>query len=1175
MTTAELLKEYLQDFFVLHQPEKLLSLLTEDIHSYGFAGDHVVENLEQVRGVLLSGAYDRFMVYQLAFKEETEFPPDTAFISYTLSHEGVTVKCRLTATSRMTPAGRRLCLLHGSVVNPFQTPTMFADVRRERLERRSEGLLKSALPGGVMGGYIAPGFPFYCINENMLKYLGYSSEEEFVQDNNGLIENCMHPDDRARVNREVEQQLAAGGEYQIEYRMRKMDNSYIWVHDVGQMIRAENGRDAILSVCYDVSKQVQAQKQLADVIHNVPGGVCMYRWDGAQLTPVIVSEQAAHLFGITAGDAVAQMGRLRDSRVHPQDLAALQATIHRGLNDPGKEYSHTYRIWNAEKNAYRWVCSTGICLPQGDGTGVLYINYTDVSAAKELEQRLQKEEEMLQSACDFAHVWTWVYEISRDRIHCFRQLREDFGLPEYLEDYPNAWLARDFVQPQSAALYREKVLAIKNGSNAEEFETQIYDKDHAAHWVRTRLNRLTNDPDVAICTSQLIDNEKHMAARIELEEKQQASGGSNLRAHFIINATQGKLLERSFHTATYPELERLSTLEEQTAHTLPYIITEQKRAEFLQLRSPAWLLAQYEQGQTEASMDYRCLFPDGSIRWVRSVIHLLRDPRNGDVLDYEYVYDIHQQHISEEMTRAVVASGFELCASLMVDRDQVTILHPGDNFGATTLEITRYSPFNRAYADAKVIEEDRAAYLQASSLENISQQMQTADQFEFVHRTREDGVLHYKKDLCYAYSADHSLCLLVRSDVTNIVVQQQAKQVELQRALAEAEAATLAKSEFLSRMSHEIRTPMNAIMGMTAIAKDNRADAFQVGDCLDKIDLSSRFLLTLINDILEMSRIESGRTELKHAAFRFDDLIEGIRTVVEPLAQKGCLHYEFWNNAQTDPRYLGDATRIQQVLVNLISNAIKFTRAGGTVRFSVNIDSESAQRTNFRFVVADTGIGMGEAFMEKMFHPFTQEDSGNTSKYDGSGLGLAIAKSLVEMMGGKISAESRLGVGSTFTVELPLGRVCGAGQGAPDAMPQPAADFSVLRGCRVLMAEDHPLNVMVATKLLERKGVIVTVAPDGQSVVEQFKAAAPGHYAAVLMDIRMPVMDGLDAARAIRALDRPDAKTTPIIAMTANALEEDRQSSRAAGMSAHLAKPFEPAQLYAVLAEEIRKAATK
>lgn len=1020
MTALELIKQYLTLFFVDHKPEKILDILTEDIHSFGLAEERSVKNIGEARELLKMQVYRQFLDYKLCILEETEISAEAAYLVYTLAHENVTVKYRLTGAARNTKDGLKLYLLDSSYVDSRHKLSMFSDIAREEIQK---DVLKNSMPGGIMGAYLEKDFPFYCINDAMLSYLGYESESEFCESIGGLVSNCIHPEDRERVYEIIADKTSKGEGYSVEYRLCKKNKTYIWIHESGRKISAEDGRYALVSACYDITERVEIQKQLSDIVQNVPGGVCMYRCDGKTMTPIIISERAEKLLGKDIG---LSSGKIMEfENVYPDDVEKLRELVRNNIENPGVTYSQTYRALDKKSGSYFWVQTTGVAKRQEDGTSIIYAAFADVDSEKQIETRLRQEEEILESACKFANIWTWVYNIRESSVHCSEQLRKDFGVPEYLDNYPDSWLSMEFIKPEFSDLYREKIMAVKNGSQYEEFDARIYNLKGELHWYRISMNKFEDNDSLVICTSRIVDNEKFLEARIEVEQKQQSEGGANLLAHFVTNITKNMLVDYTYRFQETPELLKWDSLDAQLELTKKYIVNSQKRKEFLEIHNPDFLQNNFAKGISNHFIEYRRQFPDGKIIWVRTVIHLVQDPKTGDILNYEYIYDIHRQKISEELMSAVVSFGYELCASLMVDSNQVTILRSEAIFGKKGLEVVNYTEANRAYAEKFIIEEDRQMYLDACSPENISEQLKTKDFFEIIHRTFENGVIHYKKDQCYGYSEHHTTCLLVRSDITGIVTEERKKQENLKRALEAAEAATLAKSEFLSRMSHEIRTPMNAIMGMTAIAKDSSSDFSQVVECLDKIDMSSRFLLTLINDILEMSRIESGRTEIKHTEFSFDFLIQSIRTVVEPLALKSGVRLEYINNAKTDSHYVGDSMRIQQVLVNIITNAIKFTKNGGRVRFSVNIESETDELASFCFVIADTGIGMSEDFMKRMFKPFTQEDGSNTSQFGGSGLGLAISKSLTEAMNGTISVDSIKGIGSTFRVHLPLDKMHG------------------------------------------------------------------------------------------------------------------------------------------------------
>jgi two-component system sensor histidine kinase/response regulator len=518
---------------------------------------------------------------------------------------------------------------------------------------------------------------------------------------------------------------------------------------------------------------------------------------------------------------------------------------------------------------------------------------------------------------------------------------------------------------------------------------------------------------------------------------------------------------------------------------------------------------------------------------------------------------------------------------------------------------------------------------------------------------------------------------------------------QLKSALKAANQASTAKSNFLSRMSHEIRTPLNAIIGMDTIAAQSIGNTEKVADCISKIGLSARYLLSLINDILDMSRIESGKMLLKNDYFRFDEFIASINDIIYPQATSKGLDYECTVSYEVDDAYIGDEMKLQQIILNVLGNAVKFTTRG-KVSLEVSLLSREAKRSMLRFVLNDTGCGICAEDQERIFEAFEQADTSTTAVFGGTGLGLAITKSLVGLMGGTIRVRSIVDIGSEFTIDIPLttdgstvvrprpqinlrnmhtlivdddlliceqtdailrdigmigewvttgqeavnrvqikseganfydfilidwkmpdmdglettqrirrivgpevtiiiisaydwqaieseARAAGANMliskpllrttlisafekalGKDEEMPgtEQIYDFS---GCRVLVAEDNKLNAEIAKVLLESRNFVVEDAGNGIKALEKFVQNPVGYYDAILMDVRMPMLDGLQATVNIRNWGRPDAKTIPIIAMTANAFDEDVEKSRAAGMNAHLSKPIDPPLLFSTL----------
>ena len=386
-------------------------------------------------------------------------------------------------------------------------------------------------------------------------------------------------------------------------------------------------------------------------------------------------------------------------------------------------------------------------------------------------------------------------------------------------------------------------------------------------------------------------------------------------------------------------------------------------------------------------------------------------------------------------------------------------------------------------------------------------------------------------------------------------------QQQLEKSNAEALRANRAKTVFLSHMSHDFRTPVNGILGMAERIRRKKDEPETVDDCLDKIKGAAGHLLELMDDVLDMSRLEVGEVRLTRSPFDLNEELRRVRSIAEESAKVKGIALEFRMDGAVHTRLLGSPMHLRRILLNLVSNAVKYNRPGGRVDVSVREVGGDDRRVALRFVVRDTGIGMSEEFVQKsLFHPFTQEHDNARTEYQGTGLGMAIVSDLVKFMGGVIGVESRLGEGTTFTVQLEFDL-----NPAEPPSPEDAQPLTDISGMRVLVAEDNDLNLEIARCMLQDAGVKTAEARNGREAVEKFAASEEGAFDAILMDVMMPVMDGMQAARAIRALPRQDAADVPIIAMTANAFAEDQSRARDCGMTKYLTKPVDPAKLRAAL----------
>ena len=736
---------------------------------------------------------------------------------------------------------------------------------------------------------------------------------------------------------------------------------------------------------------------------------------------------------------------------------------------------------------------------------------------------------------------------------------------------------------------------------------------------------------------------------------------------------------------------------------------EAEKERFLEIFDREKLISGYLKGRSSVSQVLYSRRRSGRRCFVNYTASLTRHPMTGDVVAFITEQECNSEKVKEMLLNRILARQFDAVAYLAEGRYGVVIGDTRSIERGNIFPITRSGDYDQ-YLESQVIprlvgdEAQREAMAQSLRLETVERRLEQHSPYVAGITCEVDGEVFHKRFDFYAVDSEARFYILLASDTTAIQEEQMARNRQLADALEEAQQANVAKTAFLSRMSHEIRTPMNAIIGLDAIALREPDLSATTRNHLEKIGESARYLLSLINDILDMSRIESGKVTLKNEEFSFRGLLEQINAIVYSQSRERGLQYDCVVHGKVDERYIGDAMKLKQVLINILGNAVKFTPPPGRVSLSVERAVQSENNTTLRFTVKDTGIGMDKAFLPKLFDPFSQEDGTNTSSYGGSGLGLAIARNIIGMMNGDIQVESEKGVGSAFTVNVmvknadpvglyqqdydvrpnelkvlvidddpvacrhagivleEIGIACDTCLNGPEAldmirlrharrdaynvilvdmrmpgqdgiqvtrairqligdesaiiiltayswadveadaisagvdafMSKPLFGSSVLyefqqalqrkkllrpedeepvdlTGRRVLLAEDVLINAEIMKQLLSMHGMEVEHAENGRLAVDMFDASPVNHFDAVLMDVRMPEMDGLQATEAIRALKRPDSKRVPIIAMTANAFDEDVQRSLQAGMDAHLSKPVEPERLFDTLRALIRE----
>ena len=732
---------------------------------------------------------------------------------------------------------------------------------------------------------------------------------------------------------------------------------------------------------------------------------------------------------------------------------------------------------------------------------------------------------------------------------------------------------------------------------------------------------------------------------------------------------------------------------------------ESDRKKYMETFDLENLRRKYYLGEGPASLVIFSRRQSGRQCFIKYSASMRKDPVTGDVIVLGVETEYNSGKVTEVLNSKVLAKQYDMVSYIVGGSYGVVI---GDR-----KNIKRGNIFpkqnNGSYMDyilgqvvpAAAPVHDKEELLKALAADTVEKKLAESEPYTVDVTCEIEGETYNKRFAFYSVDPETKFYILLKSDVTDLIREQREQNEALALALEEAKQANIAKTAFLSNMSHEIRTPMNAIIGLDNIALKEKNLSPETRDQLEKINGSAKHLLELINDILDMSRIESGRMVLKQEEFSFSAMIEQINTMISGQCRDKGLDFDCRLTGRFAEYYIGDDMKLKQVIINILGNSVKFTPKGGKVTFTVENAASFGDKCTLRFVMKDSGIGMDEEYLPKLFEPFSQEDGATTNKYGGTGLGMAITKNIVEMMNGNISVKSKKGEGTEFIVNVTLkasdrsddsgdseirpqdmrvlviddesvdcehakivldeigisADICTSGAeavenvklklarreaydlilvdmkmpgqngvevtrairdlagndsaiiiltsynwddiaeeaknaGVDGFMSKPLFAASVmsefrrairrkttssagakhhaeLGGKRILLAEDVMINAEIMKKILSMKGIVTEHAENGKIAVEMFTNSPENYYDAVLMDVRMPVMDGLHATAEIRALDRGDARTIPVIAMTANAFDEDVQLSLQAGMTAHLSKPVEPDRLYETLSELI------
>ena len=923
-------------------------------------------------------------------------------------------------------------------------------------------------------------------------------------------------------------------------------------------------------------KTEQLEQFYQTLVQNLPGGIAVIRFDMAkkQMLPEYISEGFAAMTGMSTVEAYALYKNDATAGVHPDDLDYIIGRLNQHLKKHLDTCESIYRL-RKKDGSYIWIKNNSSLILRPNEIPLIYAVYSDITKEIEAQNKLRQKyndlllrqqnyplsNEILSGYCDItANRILRIYDktgidplqkFGFERQNFFKGLATLIESPEerqhFLNTFLNAPLLEKFAQ----------------GINSQELECFIrMPHDNSGHYLKCVINMIES-PDNG-----------HTIGVLSVLDLTQFKINDQISMH-LAHAHYDFIATCDFNSDSYQLFFTNSKANlmppEQGSYSKNIVaflqtFTVPKDREFcMEMFDPANMQRRLYH-ENSYSFHYSLKDEQGHI-YTKNMIVFLIDQRlnkvgmaRADITDY-----VREQRA--------------LLNTLAYTFEQLSIIN------LVTKEFTMYtrksvlqnlSPykcadFNRALHKLSLpytkLAADETAAEKFSLPVILSRLAEKPQGYEFtLPYLANDGSEKNKQiNVLWGDEGHHTICL-VRCDVTDIISAEKNSRSVLQNALDLAQEANRAKTDFLSAMSHDIRTPMNAIIGMTDLALDDLDNRQHLSEYLDIIKSSSSHLLTLINDILDMSRIEKGKLKLARTSFNLSVEIDRFCSRYQLLMDKNSLN--FLHNAELlHCNCIGDTAQLQRIWDNLVSNACKFTPPGGTVTFSAcELPSDNERLGWYKFTISDTGIGIDSESLQHLFDPFFRSSDVISKHIEGSGLGLAIVKNIVDYKGGTISVTSRQGEGTTFTVTLPLHFDTAAEH--PVEKPTHtfgSADFD-FSGKSLLLAEDHPINQKVAELILEKTGAAVTIVENGLQCTELFTGSAKGSFDAILMDIQMPVMNGYEAAQAIRSSTHPQSATIPIIAMTANAFAEDIKNALSAGMNAHIAKPIDPQKLYETLA---------
>ena len=923
----------------------------------------------------------------------------------------------------------------------------------------------------------------------------------------------------------------------------------------------------------DVSEEYRWQRENArftSILENVPGGIAIFRKEGREILCIYANRFFLNMLGFI--DEFMVVGRPYQEiakMMHPQDVTRLQRQLEIiAQNDYQSE--QTYRFRKVGDPNYRWYHLVFHRVPQPHKDMLYYATFTDVDAAKNSSEELAKTQALYERVIVDSELLLYEYDLITHTLrleptHSNLHLAAKYQLEQNIPNVPESVLEK--INSSSHKAFLEMYRQVQAGHSASCEVWTVPTPTQESRCDRISYTVLKNEEGLPAKAFAVVEN---ITAEKIKEEKYNTF--NNYRKGLVTNSLASYHLNLSTNWcgdghAQLPEL--LLLQEDKTADGFfakvqQNIVGAEKQQQWQREFNRAALLDSFARGKSSLLFEHCYRLQNGQERWMTAYLDMAENPFTKEIEAVTYSFDINDKKLQEMIINELVGTDFDFVCLLNLTTGKVTEYgENGKNYakGERLLEVD-YTTSMTAAVKALIREDNVKEALEAHSIAAIKTHLQKENTYHLSFPTREHRMKGWR--ISYLNQEKH-LVLIARSDITETVKKELERMKLLDEARMRAENANEAKSSFLSNISHDLRTPLNGVIGFTDLALKETDPAVKQ-NYLEKIKISGELLLALVNDTLDISRIESGKMTLTLEETDSQEIAEYVISALRPAAELKQINL-LADVAQFPQKTIWvDKLKVQKVILNLLSNAIKYTPEKGTIWINIQALNPAVAGCNRRIIVKDTGIGMSPEFLPRIFEPFTQEHRKESQNVTGTGLGMSIVKRIVDLIGGHITVTSELNRGSQFIVDLPIAKVS---EGQRVKVEQDEEQIS-LAGKKILVCEDNYLNREIARNQLKSKGLIVETAEDGRLGLEAFKRSAPGEYAVILMDIRMPVMNGYEATEAIRHLPRPDAAAIPIIAMTADAFEEDIRRAKEIGMNGYLTKPVNPTRMFSLLAEKVQ-----